>query len=603
MTKVPAKPPAAQNGELKEALLALRPQLKHTIFFSVFTTLLSLAPTIYMLEVYDRVVNSTSMTTLTMETIAVVGFLLMFQLLEWVRNSIMQHAALQFDQRTSQRTFNALFEAHLKRLAGATGQVLNDLRTLRNFIASPALLAIIDVPLAMIYMLAIFMINTTMGWFAVVGGLLQITLTWFNQRSSQPPLTEANRAAIDAQNYVSSTLRNAQVIAAMGMQKNVQSRWLKKQEHFLIKQAAASDTAGSFSTAARFVQQTQSSILLGLGAWLLLEDKFPGGAGMMIVGSIFGGKALAPLVQLIGQWKTVVGAREAYQRLDGLLNLIPAKEPGMPLPPPQGNLSVENLIAGAPGSAAAILRGVSFALPAGKVLAVVGPSASGKTTLARLLMGIWPANSGKVRLDGADIQPWNKSELGPHVGYLPQDVELFEGTIAENIARFGEVDMDRVEAAAKAVGLHDVLLAMPDGYDSNIGEEGCFLSGGQRQRVGLARAIYGQPRFVVLDEPNSSLDEAGERDLLQTLQLLKSQGTTVVVITHRTSLLAAVDLMLILQDGQVKAYGPRDEVLAALQGKAQPAQAGRSAASPSATSAPAAAPAAPAVVLTRPVAS
>lgn len=592
MSQAPTKNPSNAPSELKEALLALRPQLKRTIFFSVFTTLLGLAPTIYMLEVYDRVVNSASLTTLAMETIAVVGFLAMLELLEWVRHSLLHHASLQFDQRTSQRTFNALFEAHLKRLAGATSQVLNDLRTLRNFISSPALLAIIDVPLAMIYMVAIFMVNVHMGWFAVAGGILQILLTWFNERSTQPPLTQANRAAIDAQNYAASTLRNAQVIEAMGMQKNIRDRWMKKQEHFLIQQATASDKAGAFSTSARFVQQTQSSILLGLGAWLILLGDFPGGGGMMIVGSIFGGKALAPLVQLIAQWKTVVGAREAYQRLNNLLNFIPAREAGMPLPPPQGHLTVENLIAGAPGSALAILRGVSFAVPAGKVLAVVGPSASGKTTLARLLMGLWPASSGKVRLDGADVQPWNKIELGPHVGYLPQDVELFEGTMAENIARFGEIDMEKVEAAARAVGLHEILAALPNGYESNIGDEGCFLSGGQRQRVGLARAIYGQPSFVVLDEPNSSLDEAGERALIQTLLLLKSQGTTVVAITHRTSLLAAADLMLVLQDGQTKAFGPRDEVLASLQAK--PQAAATPATRPAAQSAPA-------VVLTRPV--
>jgi ATP-binding cassette subfamily C exporter for protease/lipase len=317
----------------------------------------------------------------------------------------------------------------------------------------------------------------------------------------------------------------------------------------------------------------QASLLLGAGCWLTIKGEFPGAGGMMIVASALGGRILAPIVQVIAMWKQVVNARDAYGRLDRLLQAVPARTTGMPLPPPRGTLSVEGAVAGAPGSPTPIIRGVSFLLPAGEVLAVVGPSASGKSTLARLMVGIWPTAAGKVRLDGADVFSWNKAELGPHIGYLPQEVELFDGTLAENIARFGEIDMGKVEAAARAVGVHDAILALPQGYDTRIGDDGCFLSGGQRQRVGLARAIYGNPRFVVLDEPNSSLDEAGEIALAQTLRDLKAQDATVVVITHRTSVLAAVDRMLILLDGQVQAYGPRDEVLAALQRPPQPAQA------------------------------
>ena len=283
---------------------------------------------------------------------------------------------------------------------------------------------------------------------------------------------------------------------------------------------------------------------------------------------------------MIGMWKYVVNARDAYFRLDNLLAALPAREPGMSLPPPKGLLSVEAVTAAAPNSNVPIIRGASFVVPAGKAVAVVGPSASGKTTLARLIVGVWPAAGGKVRLDGVDIFPWNKSELGPYVGYLPQDVELFDGTLAENIARFGHVDMAGVEAAARAVGVHETIMALPQGYESAIGEDGCFLSGGQRQRVGLARAIYGNPRLLVLDEPNSSLDEVGEQALVKTLLALKAQGTTILVITHRTSVLEAVDLMLLMVDGQVKAYGLRDEVLAALQGKAPAAPAMALAAAP-----------------------
>jgi len=424
----------------------------------------------------------------------------------------------------------------------------------------------------------IFLINPLMGWMSIVGALLSVCLAYFTERDTQPPLTAANRAAIAAQNYANGSLRNAQVIEAMGMQANIHGRWMNRQKEFLYMQATASDKAGAFSSMSKFVQLSQGSLLLGAGCWLSILGQFGGGGGLMIVASTLGGRVLAPIAQLIGMWKYVVNARDAYGRLDKLMAAVQPKQHGMPLPAPKGMLSVEGVVAGAPGSQAAIIRGVSFVVPAGQVVAIVGPSAAGKTTLARLLVGVWPAANGKVRLDGVDIFPWNKAELGPHIGYLPQDVELFDGTLAENIARFSHVDMAKVEAAARAVGLHETILSLPQGYETSIGDDGCFLSGGQRQRVGLARAIYGNPRFLVLDEPNSSLDEAGERALVQTLQSLKAQGTTIIVITHRTSVLAAADLMLILQDGQVKAYGPRDEVLAALQRPAQPAVPARPAA-------------------------
>ena len=376
-----------------------------------------------------------------------------------------------------------------------------------------------------------------------------------SKSQTQAPLARANQAAIAAQNYAANSLRNAQVIEAMGMEGGIHRRWLKKQNEFLGKQAEASDKAGGYAALSKFVQLTQSSLLLGVGCWLTIRGHFPGGGGLMLVASILGGKVLSPIVQLIGAWKMVVNARDAYGRLDKIVEAVQLREPGMPLPAPQGNLSVEAVMAGAPGTQAAILKGVSFGVPAGRTLAVVGPSASGKSTLARLLVGVWPAASGKVRLDGVDIFPWNKAELGPHMGYLPQDVELFEGTLAENIARFGEVDMAKVEAAAKAVGVHDTLMALPQGYDTNIGDEGCILSGGQRQRVGLARAIYGNPRFIVLDEPNSSLDEAGEAALVQTLLVLKSLGITIIVITHRDAWVEVADRLYEVKGGRVSELG------------------------------------------------
>ena len=382
----------------------------------------------------------------------------------------------------------------------------------------------------------------------------------------------ANRTAIAAQQYADGTLRNAQVIESMGMLRNIHSRWMDKQREFLNLQAQASESAGGYQAISKFLQNVLSSMLLGLACWLLLHNSLNGGAAMLIVGSILGGRVLAPLVQVVTQWQTVVNVRDSWSRLDQLLAAVPPRPVGMRLPPPRGALQVEQLVASAPGNVSPILRGVNFSLSPGEVLAVVGPSASGKTTLARLLVGLWPAAAGKVRLDGADVFVWDKAELGPFMGYLPQGVELFDGSLAENIARFGVVDMERVEDAARAVGLHEFILALPQGYDSPVGREGAMLSGGQRQRVGLARAIYGNPAFVVLDEPNSSLDEEGDAALAGAIAALKARGTTFVVMTHRTSVLAVADKMLVLRDGQMQAFGPRDDVLAALHKAAQQSQ-------------------------------
>jgi len=384
---------------------------------------------------------------------------------------------------------------------------------------------------------------------------------------------EANRCAIAAQRYADDTLRNAEVIEAMGMLKNTHRRWVAKQREFLGLQALASDAAGGFQALSKLVQNVLSSLLLGLSCWLLLHDELRGGGGMLVVSSILGGRMLAPLVQVVGQWQSVVNVRDAWTRLEALLSAVPAEPAAMELPAPRGVVQVEQLVAGAPGSSSAILRGISFVLQPGDVLAVVGPSASGKTTLARLLVGLWPAAVGKVRLDGADVQAWSKRELGPHVGYLPQGVALFEGSLAENMARFGPVDMPQVEAAARAVGLHDWIMSLPQGYETQVGPGAMRLSGGQRQRVGLARALYGDPVYVVLDEPNSSLDEQGDAALAAALAQASARGAVVVVITHRTSVLGVANKMLVLRDGQQQAFGARDEVLAALNQAARQAAA------------------------------
>jgi ATP-binding cassette, subfamily C, bacterial exporter for protease/lipase len=560
-----AMKPQEKSGELRQAVASLRAYFVRAAWFSVCSGLLLLAPSGYMLEVYGRVVNSRSALTLAMLTLLVLAAYCLMEVLDWARTEVMYRAGQKLDEKMRSRVFAAVFEAGLKRLPIGTVQPLNDLRTLREFMYSPPLLALMEAPVALVFMGLMFAISPVLGWSAVVGSLLQVLVGWINDRNTRPPLVSANRCAMEAQQYADAASKNSQVVESMGMLQHVHHRWMDKRRDFLLREATASDSAGAWQAVSKFLQVAMGSLLLGLGAWLLLKNQLDGGAGMMLVGSILGGRALVPLVQIVVQWRMVVNAGDAWQRLGSLLAAVAPRPEAMPLPPPKGALQVESLVAGAPGNGPAILKNVAFGLQPGEVLAVVGPSAAGKTTLARLIVGLWPAATGKVRLDGADVFSWDKTELGPHIGYLPQEVELLDGTLAENIARFGEVRPSKVKAAASAVDLHAFISGLPMGYDTPIGPEGAVLSGGQRQRVALARALYGEPALVVLDEPNSSLDDAGDAALAAAILNLKARGTTFVVMTHRTSVLAVADKMLVLCDGAMQAFGARNEVLAALQ--------------------------------------
>ena len=564
------------ESELREGLEAQRPLLRRSFLFGLVASLLVLAPTVYMFEVYGRVVDSRNLTTLLMLTLFVLAALAVMEALEWARSETLRHAGDEFERMLMPRVYRAVFHMNLVRPGSASTQPLQDLRVIRDFLPSPAVAALPELPAALLFMIILYVVSPWLAFLALAGAVVQVGLAWGNEKRTQPPLAQANKLAIQGQQQADAMMRHADVVRAMGMRPALFGKWWDLQQAMLVAQAEASDRAGVFTSLTKFVQMVLSSALLGMAAWLLLENALLGGGAMLIVGSVLGGRILAPLAQAIGQWRSVVNVRESWKRLDAMLQQVPEAESGMPLPVPHGILTVEGLVAAAPGSQAQILRGVQFGLQPGQVLAVVGPSASGKTTLARLLVGVWPPLAGKVRLDGADVFTWNKEELGPHVGYLPQGVELLDGTLAENIARFGTVNMDAVRVAAQAVGIHGWIESLPDGYNTLLGQEGARLSGGQRQRVGLARALYGQPAFVVLDEPNSSLDEAGEVALVQAVAQLSAQGTTFVLITHRTSVLRVCSHMLVLRDGLQQAFGPRDEVLAALN-KAAAAQAGASA--------------------------
>lgn len=555
----------AGEPELIAAVAALRGGLGRALAFGLVASLLALSPSWYMLEVYDRVVYSRSGITLTMLTLAVLLALALIQVQEWARGALLHAAAGDFDRRLGARVFTAALGAGRSGTAEGGAQALQDVRTLREFFQSPVLVAAFEAPMILVYLALVFAISP---WLLVVtlgAAVLQGLIAWSNERATAPPLREANRYGLAAQTCAARLLDNAQAIEAMGMQGRVRERWSTLQRKAVSLQAGASLAGGGWQAGAKLLQNLVSSALLGLSCWLLLRGELNGGGAMLVVSGIFGGRALAPFVQLVTHWQGLVQAREAWQRLAGVLAARPAAAPAMPLPPPRGELAVHHVSAAAPGCTTLLLRDLNFSLQPGEVLAVIGPSGAGKSSLARVLLGLWAPTAGKVRLDGVDITGWNKDELGPALGYLPQGVRLIEGPLGDNIARFGPADPARLQAAIEAAGLEELVASLPEGVDTPIGQGGARLSGGQRQRVGLARAVYGEPAFIVLDEPNASLDEAGDAALANLISRRRAAGTTFIVITHRTSVLAVADKVLLLVDGQQQAFGPRDEVLGAIR--------------------------------------
>jgi ATP-binding cassette subfamily C exporter for protease/lipase len=563
----------APVSEVRAALSGQKPAFLRATAFSAVIGLLMLASPLYMFQVFDRVVNSRSMMTLAMLTLVLVLVYVVLEVLQWARQGVLRQAAEGFDLVLGKRVYDAVFRANLYGARNLGMRAMHDFTTLREFICGQIMAGLLDIPMGILLIGVIFWIDPVLGIFGLVSAAIQGGVTFINKKTSAAPLAKANRLSAEAQSFVEASLKNGEVVQAMGMTGNLRRRWLKQQKELLLHQANASDHAGTFGAISKYVQMVSSSMMLGLGAWLYLSGNFTSSVGLILVASIVAGRALAPLTQVIFGWQSVINARESLSHLVQLLSKIPAPVPGLPLPAPTGNLVAEHVTARVPGASAAtlpVVHNVYFNVPAGKMLAVIGPSASGKSSLVHLLVGVWPCLSGAVRLDGVDVYAWDKRELGPHIGYLPQDVALFEGTIAQNIARFGTPDVDKLKVAAMITGLHEHIRALPQGYNTRIGGSGgVVLSGGMRQRVGLARAVYGSPRLVVLDEPNANLDEAGEVALANALQVLRTAGATVVVVTHRKNLLAMADLALLLVDGATKAFGPRNEVLAALQGSVQ----------------------------------
>ncbi len=566
------------KNELAQALSSCQGAFKTVGFFSAIINLMLLVPSLYMLQVYDRVLASHNQTTLLMLTIMVLGAFAFMSMLEFVRSFVLIRVGAKLDMALNQRIYTAAFEQNLKKAGGNAGQALQDLTTVRQFVTGNALFAFFDAPWFPFYLVVIFLFNSSLGVFALCGTIALIALAYVNEVASKKQMLEAGNMAIAAGNLATNNLRNAEVIEAMGMLPNLMARWYKLHGRFLHLQAQASEKTAVITAVTKFFRVSLQSLILGFGALLVLDGKITG--GMMIVSSILMGRTLSPVEQLIGVWKTWGSTRAAYQRLSELLAANPPRRTGMALPKPQGRISVEAVTAGPPGSNLAVIKNLSFAIVPGDVLGIIGPSGSGKSTLARLLVGVWPSAMGTVRLDGADLYQWNKDELGPHIGYLPQDIELFGGTVSENIARYGEMDADKVIEAAKRAAVHDIILQLPQGYDTVLGDGGAGLSGGQKQRIGLARAMYDDPSLLVLDEPNSNLDDAGEQALVAAMVDFRTRGKTVVLITHRTSAIGVTNKLLLLQGGVAHMFGPTAEVLTELTTAAQrPAQLAKSAAS------------------------
>ncbi len=564
----------ATKSELRTTLKSCEEYFVYAGLFSAAVNILMLTPIIYMLTVYDRVVSSGSLSTLTMLTILMVSLLLAVGGFEWVRSMILVSASNRLEKILRSRVSDATFERSL--LTGgmvANAQPLGDLTALRQFLTGNGLFAFFDAPWFPIYIGIMFMFHTWFGVAGILSGIVMVALAYANEASTNKLLKDANLESSKASNNFQSSLRNAEVVSAMGMAGDVRRRQDTLFDSVLEKQSSASKKAGMWAGITKSFRLIVQSLLLGLGAFLALNQQIS--PGMMIAGSLLLGRALGPIDMLVGSWKGFSLARAQYERLQELLEQIPPTPESMSLPAPQGKLDVEQISVAPPGSKNLVVRGVTFELAPGDVLGMVGPSASGKSTLARALLGVWPCFGGKVRLEGADIASWNREELGPFIGYLPQDIELFDGSIADNIARFKNADSEDIVAAARLAGVHDMILRLPNGYDTIIGGAGGILSGGQRQRIGLARAVFGCPSLIILDEPNSNLDDEGEKELVEALRRIKAEGSTIIVITHRTMVLQSVDKILVMKEGAAVSFGPKDQVLASLT---RPAAVPRSAA-------------------------
>jgi ATP-binding cassette subfamily C exporter for protease/lipase len=531
--------------------------------FSMVVNLLMLTPTLYMLQVYDRVLLSLSDLTLLVVSLLTLFLFAMMAFAEWARSILLVRTGVKLDQALSQKVFRSSFLSYLNPSETDPAKAFGYLISLRQFLTGNGVFALSDSPWVPIYIGVLFLLHPVLGLVAIAFALVQTSIAWYGHSLGKKIQTDSAQSQADAQNFMQSKLRNIEVLSSMGMLESLFARWQKLQHKALLQGGSAQQRLGVVTAVSKFARYTQQSLSLGVGAWLVIEGQISPGA--MIAANVLMTRALAPIDLLVMSWPGFLTSKAAFDRLRELMGFQHEGREKTLTDVPLGQLKMEGLTVRVPNRDKPVLNKVDFLALPGTVTVVLGPSGSGKSTLARSMLGIWPEFEGRILLDEQDITQWTRASLGPHLGYLPQDIELFDGTIAENIARIGEVDSEKVIAAAQAAGLHQMILRFPNGYDTRVGQAGSFLSGGQRQRIGLARALYGQPVLVVLDEPNANLDDEGENALLDAVLSLKLQGKTVVLISHRKGVLKVADRLVIMQDGQVVASGPRDGVLTALQ--------------------------------------
>jgi ATP-binding cassette subfamily C protein len=551
-----------KDNLLTRGIRQARPAFITAIIFSFFINILAFVGPLYMLQIYDRVLSSRNVYTLLFLTLIAAFLLIVYAVLEKIRSAVLVRAGLLFDSLTRSELFESVLYGTLKQPGMAHHTVLRELDIIREFLTGSGLISFCDAPWTPIFIAGCFILHPWFGWVALSGASLIFCFAVANEVLTRDQLKGASISANQAVTFAASTFRNAEVLHAMGMWRPLRDRWLQRHNRTLTLQAGASDRAGILLTATKFLRAFLQVAILGIGAYLaIIQESTP---GAMIAASIIMGRALSPVELIVSQWKTFLATRSAYERISELLGILQAKQPHMKLPDPEGHLSVQQIVVAPPGAQRAVLAGVTFDLQAGSALGIIGPSAAGKSSLARAIVGVWPLHSGEIRIDGAALSHWDNDQLGKHIGYLPQDVELFSGTIAENIARFAAVDESMVVSAAQMAGVHDMVQLMPNGYNTQIGDGGQSLSGGQRQRIALARALYGMPTIIILDEPNASLDSEGEAALMTTLERLKAAHRTVILITHKTNILAMMDKILVLKQGQVQGFGERDEIFSKL---------------------------------------
>ena len=549
---------------LNRALRSSFPALAATFILSLFINVCMLVSPIYSMQVYDRVMSSRSVTTLVMLTVIVTVFLALYGVLEYARSGVLTRAGLRFEGILRRPLFNTMMRAELSPAHRLGAQAIRDAELLRETVSSALAPTLFDLPWTPVFITLCFLLHPMLGWVALIGGVVLFLLALVSEKITKSRFEHAGRLSREAGMMVQAALRNGDAVRGLGMGDIVLDRWAGAQSAVVALHAEASERSSALVAVSKFTRMAVQAALLCAGAWLSIEQQIS--SGSIMAASIVMARALAPIEQTVAQWKRVVACRGAYFRLKRLFESSPAPRAGMSLPRPAGHLEADGIVVWPLGGNRPTVKGVSFSIQPGETVAVVGASGAGKSSLIKALAGVWPVKGGNVRIDGADYTQWDVIKLGKNIGYLPQDIELFSGTVAENIARLGEAEDGAVIAAAKLAGAHDVILRLPNGYDTPIGESGLALSGGMRQRVGLARAIYGNPALVILDEPNSNLDDEGDRALAGALANLKAEKRTVVVVTHRPTVLASCDKMLVMAFGQVLAFGQRDDVLSRMRG-------------------------------------